>query len=397
MQNINNFFHHSVEKVTDRFFKRIKNGNLKVSFPSDKIVHFKGSNQGVNADIKLNNFLLIEKLLRKGVVGFAESYMDGDFSTYNLKNLLIFAKQIESFCLDRKQGRWFYKLLGKINNYLNQNPKSKSKKNISYHYDLGNKFYELWLDASMNYSSGYFSFPNEDLSKAQLNKYQKIIEPMQLNEGTTLLEIGCGWGGFSSYVAKNFRTKIKAITNSKEQFEYTSRMINNEGLNEKVTVEFKDYRDINGKYDYISSIEMFEAVGQKYWPVYFKKIKNCLNNNGLATFQIITISEDKRESYQKNPDFIQQYIFPGGVLPSKQQLHLITSNIGLNLNEINSFGTSYANTLNLWNEKFQNTWNQIAKQGFSSRFKRMWEYYFSYCEAGFITKTTDVSQFVLKL
>ena len=397
MQNINNFFHHSVEKVTDRFFKRIKNGNLKVSFPSGKIVHFKGSNQGVDADIKLNNFLLIEKLLRKGVVGFAESYMDGDFSTYNLKNLLIFAKQNESFYLDRKQGRWFYKLLGQINNYLNQNTKSKSQKNISYHYDLGNKFYELWLDASMNYSSGYFALSSEDLSKAQLNKYQKIIEPMQLNDRTTLLEIGCGWGGFSSYVAKNFRAKIKAITNSKEQFEYTSRMISNEGLNEKVTVEFKDYRDINGKYDYISSIEMFEAVGQKYWSVFFEKIKNCLNNNGLATLQIITISEDKRELYQKNQDFIQQYIFPGGVLPSKKQIFQTATSLGLKLNEFNSFGNSYANTLSIWNEQFQNAWHLIAEQGYSRRFKRMWEYYLSYCETGFITKATDVSHFLLKL
>ena len=397
MQNINNFFHHSVEKVTARFFKRIKNGNLKVSFPSGKIVYFKGSNQGVNADIKLNNFLLIKKLLRKGVVGLAESYMDGDFSTYNLKNLLIFAQQNESFYLDRKQGRWLYKLLGKINHYLNQNTKSKSQKNISYHYDLGNKFYELWLDASMNYSSGYFALPTEDLSKAQLNKYQKIIEPMQLNDRTTLLEIGCGWGGFSSYVAKNFRTKIKAITNSKEQFEYTSRMISNEGLNEKVSVEFKDYRDVNGKYDYISSIEMFEAVGQKYWSVFFEKIKNCLNNNGLATFQIITISEDKRELYQKNPDFIQQYIFPGGVLPSKKQIFETASSLGLKLNEFNSFGNSYANTLSIWNEQFQNSWYLIAEQGYSTRFKRMWEYYFSYCEAAFITKATDVSHFLLKL
>ena len=362
-----------------------------------KIVHFKGRNQGVDADIKLNNFLLIEKLLRKGVVGFAESYMDGDFSTYNLKNLLIFAKQNESFYLDRKQGRWFYKLLGQINNYLNQNTKSKSQKNISYHYDLGNKFYELWLDASMNYSSGYFALSSDDLSKAQLNKYQKIIEPMQLNDRTTLLEIGCGWGGFSSYVAKNFRAKIKAITNSKEQFEYTSRMISNEGLNEKVTVELKDYRDINGKYDYISSIEMFEAVGQKYWPVYFEKIKNCLNNNGLATFQIITISEDKRELYQKNPDFIQQYIFPGGVLPSKKQIFQTATSLGLKLNEFNSFGNSYANTLSIWNEQFQNAWHLIAEQGYSRRFKRMWEYYLSYCEAGFITKATDVSHFLLKL
>ena len=397
MQNINNFFNDSIEKVTDKFFKKIKFGNLKVSFPSGKIVHFRGSNQGVNADIKLNNFLLVKKLLRKGVVGFAESYMDGDFSTYNLKNLLIFAEQNESYYIYDTQGKWFYKLLVKINNYFNQNTKYKSKKNISYHYDLGNKFYELWLDASMNYSSAYFALPSDDLSKAQLNKYQKIIEPMQLNDRTTLLEIGCGWGGFSSYVAKNFSTKINAITNSKEQFEYTSRMIRNEGLNDKVTVEFKDYRDINGKYDNISSIEMFEAVGQKYWPVYFEKIKNCLNDNGLATFQIITIDEDKRELYQKNPDFIQQYIFPGGALPSKKQIFQTAAVLGLKLNEFNSFGNSYANTLSIWNEQFQNAWHLISKQGYSIRFKRMWEYYFSYCEVGFITKATDVSHFLLKL
>jgi len=397
MQNLNNFFHNSAEKVTNQFFKRIKYGSLKVFFPSGKIVYFKGSNLGIEADIKLSNFLMVEKLLRKGKVGFAESYMNGDFSTSNLKNLLIFAQQNESSYLDKKQGQFFYRLISKINNYLNQNTKSKSQKNISYHYDLGNKFYELWLDASMNYSSGYFALPDDDLSKAQLNKYQKIIEPMQLNEGTTLLEIGCGWGGFSSYVAKNFKTKINAITNSKEQFEYASRMISNEGLNEKVTVELKDYRDINGKYDYISSIEMFEAVGQKYWPVYFEKIKNCLNDSGLATLQIITISEDKKELYQKNQDFIQQYIFPGGVLPSKKQIFQTAASLGLKLNEFNSFGNSYANTLNIWNEKFQNAWHLIAEQGYSIRFKRMWEYYFSYCEVGFITKATDVSHFLLKL
>ncbi len=397
MQNLNNFFNNYTEKATNQFFKRIKFGTLKVFFPSGKIVYFKAKNLGIKADIKLNNFLMVGKLLRKGEVGFAESYMNGDFSTSNLKNLLIFAKQNQSSYIYNKQLKWFYKLISKMNNYLNQNTKSKSQKNISYHYDLGNKFYELWLDASMNYSSGYFELASDDLPKAQLNKYQKIIEPMQLNDKTTLLEIGCGWGGFSSYVAKNFGTKINAITNSKEQFEYTSRMISKEGLNEKVTVEFKDYRDVKGKYDYISSIEMFEAVGQKYWPIYFEKIKSCLNDSGLATFQIITINEDKRESYQKNPDFIQQYIFPGGVLPSKKQIFQTAASLGLKLNEFNSFGNSYANTLSIWNEQFQNTWHLIAKQGYSIRFKRMWEYYFSYCEVGFITKATDVSHFLLKL
>ena len=397
MLNLNKFFNQSFEKVAEKFFRRIQYGNLRVSFPSGEIFCFKGKNQGIDADIKLNNFLIIKKLLRKGSIGFAESYMDGDFLSDNLTNLLLFAQQNESNYIINNQGKWFYKPLRKINNYLNQNNKYKSKKNISYHYDLGNKFFELWLDKSMNYSSGFFLLPFDDLSNAQLNKYKKIIEPMQLNDKSTLLEIGCGWGGVSSYVAKNFGSKINAITNSKEQFEYTSRMISNEGLNEKVKVELMDYRDINGKYDYISSIEMFEAVGKKYWPVYFEKIKNCLNDKGVATLQIITINEDKKELYQKNPDFIQQYIFPGGFLPSKKQIFQITESLGLKLNEFNSFGNSYANTLSIWNKRFQDAWHQIAEQGYSTRFKRMWEYYLAYCEVGFATKATDVSHFLLKL
>tara|TARA_Y100000590_G_scaffold191509_1_gene217853 strand:+ start:664 stop:1857 length:1194 start_codon:yes stop_codon:yes gene_type:complete len=396
MNNNNKIFNMSLEKIAMNFFKKIKFGNLKVHFPSGKIKQFIGSEKGVDADIKLNNFALVGKILKKGSVGFAESYMDEDFSSSDLKNLLFFARQNENYYVSFKHGKWLNKILKKINYYFNQNTKSQSRKNISYHYDLGNKFYKLWLDNSMNYSSGFFALPNEDLAKAQLNKYAKIIEPFQLNDNSTLLEIGCGWGGFSSYVAKNFGSKVNAITNSKEQYEYTSSIISKEGLNEKVKVEFKDYRDISGKYDNISSIEMFEAVGKKYWQVYFDKIKNSLNNNGLATFQIITINEKNRETYQKNPDFIQQYIFPGGMLPSKGQIYNITNSLGLNLNEFNSFGNSYANTLSIWNKQFQKTWHLIAEQGYSVRFKRMWEYYLSYCEVGFITKSTDVSHFLLK-
>ena len=396
MQKINKFFSHSIEKVAEKIFQKTLYGNLTVSFPSGKINNYKGSEKGIQADLRLKNFSMIVKLIKKGAIGFAESYMDGDFSTNNLKNLLIFCEINKTAYIDRKQEKVLYKLLSKISHYLNENTKSNSKKNISQHYDLGNNFYEMWLDDSMTYSSGLFELPYDNLSKAQINKYKKIIEPMQLNDTTTLLEIGCGWGGFSSYVAKNFGTKIDAITNSKEQYRYTANKICKEGLNEKVNVQFMDYRDISNKYDNISSIEMFEAVGIKYWPVYFKKVKECLKNNGIATLQIITIDENKREFYQRNPDFIQQYIFPGGVLPSKKQLHQITSNVGLKLDELNSFGKSYANTLNLWNNQFQNAWYLIAEQGFSSRFKRMWEYYLSYCEAAFLTKATDVSHFLLK-
>ena len=298
MQNNHGFFNKSAEKIANNFFNKIKYGNLKVFFPSGKVKTYYGNKQGVNVDIKLNNFLIVSKLLRKGSIGFAESYMDEDYSTSNLKNLLIFARQNEPHYINNKHGKWMYKLLIKINNFFNQNTKQRSKKHISHHYDLGNKFYQLWLDNSMSYSSGFFLLPEDDLSKAQLNKYSKIIEPMKLNDNNTLLDIGCGWGGFSSYVAKNYGTQVKAITNSKNHFEYTSQMISKEGLNEKVKVEFKDYRDIDEKFDYISSIEMFEAVGIKYWPIYFDKIKNCLNCNGMAALQIISIDENKREFYE---------------------------------------------------------------------------------------------------
>jgi len=397
MISINKIFNDSAEKILNQFFQKIQYGKLIVNFPSGQIKEFAGIEDGIKAEIKLKNFLLIKKLFNKGSIGFAESYMDGDFSTSNLKNLLFVASKNEPYFIANKKGKWLSRFLSKFNNYINQNTKHQSKKNISYHYDLGNKFYELWLDKTMSYSSGFFLLPEDDLSKAQINKYKKIIEPMELNHKSTLLDIGCGWGGFSSYVAKNFGAKIKAITNSKNHFEYTSQMIQEEGLNEKVRVEFQDYRDIKEKFDYVSSIEMFEAVGKKYWPIYFEKIKNSLNGSGIANLQIITISEHRRESYQKNQDFIQKYIFPGGMLPSKKQIIELANISGMQLGEIYNFGDSYASTLNEWNKKFQNTWHLIARQGFPKRFKRMWEYYFAYCEVGFTTKTTDVSHFLLKL
>tara|TARA_Y100000590_G_C15746547_1_gene1022261 strand:+ start:7549 stop:8739 length:1191 start_codon:yes stop_codon:yes gene_type:complete len=396
MLKLSNFFSISLENFVNKIFDQTQYGSLLVYFPSGQLKIYKGNKEGVNADIKFNNFLVVSKFLKKGPVGFAESYMDEDFTTTNLKNLLIFTEINKSCYLDFQKGNWFYRFVSKAGHYLNQNTISKSKKNISYHYDLGNRFYELWLDESMTYSSGFFELNSDNLLNAQINKYKKIIEPMNLNENSKILEIGCGWGGFSSYVAKKFGSKIDAITISKEQFEYTLKKIYKEGLNEKVKVYLQDYRDINNKYDKIVSIEMFEAVGIKYWPVYFRKIKNSLKDNGIAALQIITINEKKRKYYQNNPDFIQQYIFPGGVLPSKKQLYQLTENLGFKLFEINSFGKSYANTLNLWNEQFQNEWNQIAEQGYSKRFKRMWEYYLSYCEAGFLTKATDVSHFLLK-
>ena len=396
MISIDKIFNNSAEKLLHSFFGKVQYGQLDVIFPSGKKKEFLGNEQGIKANIQLNNFLLLKKLFNKGSLGFAESYMDGDFSTSNLAGLLYFAHKNEQVYIHSKGGKFIYKFINRLFHYLNNNSKSKSKENISYHYDLGNNFYSLWLDESMTYSSGFFELPYDDLFEAQSNKFKKITEPMLLNDNSSLLEIGCGWGSFATYVAKNFGSKVNAITISKKQFDFTTKKIFQEGLNEKVTIQLKDYRDINEKYDYISSIEMFEAVGQKYWSTYFSKIKNSLKNDGLAALQIITINEKRREYYQQNPDFIQKYIFPGGILASKNQLYQVTSSLGISFKELNSFGNSYANTLDLWNKKFQNKWLHIAKQGFSIKFKRMWEYYLAYCEVGFKTKSTDVSHFLLK-
>ena len=396
MYSFNNYFNQSIEKIADTFINKNEYGKVTVRFPSGKIKIYCAKNSGYEANLKLHNFNLFYKLLTKGPVGFAESYMDGDFESNDLLKLLLFAQQNELAYLEQKKAKWFYNFLVKIRHYFNENTKSNSKNNISYHYDLGNNFYKHWLDESMTYSSALFETKEDDLLKAQINKYKHIAEPLQLNDSSILLEIGCGWGSFSTFVAKNFGTKVKAITISKEQFNFASKKIAEEGLNEKICIEMRDYRDIQEKYSSIASIEMFEAVGKKYWPQFFEKIKNSLSNNGVASMQIITIDNKIAIDYQNNPDFIQQYIFPGGVLPSKYQLKQITELIGLQLIEYKSFQNSYAKTLNLWNKKFQSSWDQISEQGFSSRFRKMWEYYFCYCEAGFISGSTDVSQFILK-
>jgi cyclopropane-fatty-acyl-phospholipid synthase len=329
-------------------------------------------------------------------VGFAESYMDSDFETKDLSKLLLFCYENEIAFLENKKLSWILEYLIKFKHYLNENTKSKSKKNIKYHYDLGNDFYKHWLDKSMTYSSAIFPEKSDNLFDAQINKYEKIADPLHLNENSNLLEIGCGWGGFSAFVAKKYRSNVEAITLSKEQYNFAVERIYNEGLNEKVKIKMKDYRDVDEKYSSIASIEMFEAVGKKYWQTFLSTLKNSLSSNGIASLQIITINDVKAEKYQKNPDFIQQYIFPGGVLPSKSQLYDIADNIGLKFSELNSFKSSYAKTLQIWNNKFQMEWPIIASQGFSLRFKKMWEYYLSYCEVGFISGSTDVSQFIVK-
>ena len=395
MNIINNYLNLSMRKISENFLYKLKKGKLSVIYPDNYEKKFLGSEIGYEADIKFNNYKIFTKIAKKGAIGLAESYMDGDFETSNLSKLLLFSYDNESYFLVNKN-KSFINFFIKFRHRLNENTKNKSKKNIKYHYDLGNDFYKHWLDQSMTYSSAIFNKKNDDLFEAQINKYNQIAKPMHLNENSSVLEIGCGWGGFSSFVAKNYKSKVKAITISKEQFEFASKHISSEGLNEKVSIEMRDYRDISEKYSNIASIEMFEAVGKKYWKTFIGKLKESLIYNGLASLQVITINEKLVENYQSNPDFIQQYIFPGGELPSKKQLMDVTAEIGLSFSEVQSFKNSYAQTLKIWNTKFQDAWPDIAQQGFSIRFKKMWEYYLSYCEAGFVTGATDVSQFIIK-
>ena len=395
MNYVNDKFQQSFEIVAEKFLSKIRFGQLIVTFPSGVTKSFKGTNGDEIADLKLHNYKFISKILKRKSIGFAESYMDGDFSSSDLTKLLLISFKNEKYFLYNLKSNIFFNIYSKFKHFLNDNTKKQSKKNIEYHYDLGNSFYDKWLDQSMTYSSAYFEKDNQNLFDAQISKYKQIAKSLNLNENSIVLEIGCGWGGFSSYIAKNFKSKIDAITISKEQFDYASNRIQQEGLGEKVSIKYRDYRDIENKYSNIASIEMFEAVGKKYWEKYFSILKNSLVNSGQAALQIITIDDQRAIQYQRQPDFIQLYIFPGGMLPTKKELEEINYKVGLDFKEIKSFGLSYAKTLNLWNKQFQNSWDDLAQLGFSKRFKRMWEFYFSYCETGFISKSIDVSHFLI--
>ena len=334
-------------------------------------------------------------LIKGGSVGFAESYMRGEFETDNLSNLIeITARNIK--IIYKFSGLLDLPIVNFFKNFFIKNTKNRSKENIAKHYDLGNDFFSLWLDETLTYSSGIFNETTKDLSDAQNNKYQKMIDLIRPNNGDRVLEIGCGWGGFAEYLGKKYDVKLDCITISKKQFEYTKERIHKCGLNEKVNIEIKDYRDLKDKYNSIASIEMIEAVGQNYLESYFKTIKKNLSTNGRAAIQAITIDDSLFDRYKTKQDFIQKYIFPGGFLPSKNSLNKYVSENGLTIKSYDSYADHYANTLAMWRDEFNKKWNLIKDQGFDLTFKRMWEFYLSYCEAGFKSKNIDLIQFSIQ-
>ena len=272
------------------------------------------------------------------------------------------------------------------------NTKRQSRRNISAHYDLGNEFYGLWLDKSMTYSSAIYEDGANSLEAAQAAKYKSLVDHTGIGDGDRVLEIGCGWGGFAEYVAKNTNARVTGLTISQEQFEFASARIQKAGLGEKVELKLQDYRDETGVYDKIASIEMFEAVGEKYWPVYFGKLRDCLTQGGKAGLQIITIADRSYGIYRSRPDFIQRYVFPGGMLPSPSILSKLAADAGLTEHPPRVFPQDYARTLAEWRDNFWDAWERIARLGFDERFRRMWEFYLHYCEAGFRSQNIDVRQ-----
>ena len=371
---------------------QLKLGAISIQLPNGKTYRFDSGKKGPDADVILHNWNPPERVLLGGSIGLAESYIDREWDSSDVTTFLELFSVNEALGNQFMTPAWFSNMIHRLRHWMNNNSKMGSKRNISAHYDLGNEFYRLWLDGTMTYSSALYRPNAISLEAAQNEKYRSLVRRTGIGENDHVLEIGCGWGGFAEYVVKNTGARVTGLTISQEQLEYGQERIFKAGLNEKVELKFQDYRDETGLYDKIASIEMFEAVGEKYWKSYFAKVHDCLNSGGRAGLQIITIADKNYKRYRARPDFIQHYVFPGGMLPSPSILSSLARETGLREEKPLIFALDYARTLAQWRENFWDKWAQISKLGFDDRFRRMWEFYLYYCEAGFKTKNTDVRQ-----
>ena len=377
--------------------KKFSYGSIQIEFSDGYIENIKAKKPGPKAMLKINKPNAAKEIIQGGSVAFAESYINKDISTDNLTNLIHYCALNNDQAESTFNISILKKIIHKVFHYKNKNTKNQAKKNISFHYDLGNKFYEYWLDKTMTYSSAIFNNKSIELEAAQNNKYRKLAELSAIKNGDQILEIGCGWGGFAEFIGNNYDCNLTAVTISKEQYEYTKKRIFDANLSHKIEVLLCDYRNITGKFDKIVSIEMFEAVGKQYWNTFFKKIENILKPKGSISLQLITIDDNIYDVYKTNPDFIQKYIFPGGMLPSDKILKELINKTSLKINSIDSFSKDYAKTLNIWNKEFNKKWDKIEKLGFDENFKLLWNYYLSYCEGGFLSKNIDLKQIKLSL
>lgn len=376
-------------------FSRLRHGELTLRLPEGQEFRFAGSRPGPHAVWVINRRRTVRRMLVGGLIGFAEAYMDGDWDAPDLVALIELGEMNRELLGGLDGGGWLSRALQWAVHKLRRNSRRGSRRNIAYHYDLGNEFYKLWLDETMTYSSALFADAQQSLADAQRNKYQHILQRLDLGPGDHLLEIGSGWGGFAIYAAKTTGCRVTSITLSEEQLVEARSRAADEGLSDRVEFRLQDYRDTEGTFDAISSIEMFEAVGEVYWPSYFATVKQRLKPGGRAALQVITIRDDLFHDYRKGVDFIQRYIFPGGMLPSPAEFSRQARIAGLAPTMRSFHGDDYATTLRHWDRRFSLQRARISEQGFDERFCRMWHYYLAYCEAGFRRGTIDLMQIAL--
>ncbi len=374
---------------------KIQNGRIDFVMPDGRLFRAQGPSPGPFCAMHVHNGDTFARLMREGELGFCEAYMDGWWSSPDLQAFCDFLRADNDTLYDGFPGMFFVRAFERLRHRMNTNTKSQAKKNISYHYDLGNEFYQYWLDDTMTYSSAIFRDTSESMEAAQTAKYASMVDQMGVKPGDHVLEIGCGWGGFAHYAAKHRGLRVTGLTISEEQMKFASDRIEKEGLSDMVTFKLQDYRDETSQYDGIASIEMFEAVGEKYWPVYFDAVRERLKPGKKATLQIITIDETRFQTYRKNVDFIQKYIFPGGMLPSPNALRAEVSKAGMHVIGSVEFGESYSQTLRRWYDRFNAHWEHIQALGFDTRFRRMWNFYLTSCAAAFHSGSCDVTQITI--
>ena len=372
-----------------------QNGRMDFVLDDGRTFSAEGPGVGPVCEIRIHNSGIFERLLREGQLGFCDAYLDGQWSTPDLQAFMDYIHADNDEVFDSFPGQKLVQFYERFRFWLRGNSKGQARKNISYHYDLGNDFYGLWLDKTMTYSSAIFEDGQDSLEKAQTAKYASMVDQMGVKAGDHVLEIGCGWGGFAEYAAKDRGLNVTCLTISKEQIKYAQDRINAAGLTELVKFKLQDYRDETGVYDGIASIEMFEAVGEKYWPSYFQTVHDRLKPGAHATLQIITVRNDRFDVYRKGVDFIQKYIFPGGMLPSPEVLAQQVEKAGLNVVKSIEFGESYSQTLRRWHDTFNDKWDQVVAMGFDDRFRRMWNFYLTSCAATFHYGNCDVTQITI--
>lgn len=382
-------------RIAFRMLLKIRIGTLKVTLPNGKALLFEGELPGPAAKFVIHDYRCIGRAAAGGDIGFAEGYMADQWDTPDLTALLeLFSSNLDNQP-DLAKGGPVQRFVHWIYHRMRPNTRKGARKNIEAHYDLGNDFYEQWLDPTMTYSSARFESESQSLEDAQRSKYRQLAEMIGLEKDHHVLEIGCGWGGFAEYAARDVGARVTCLTLSPSQREYAIERMERLQLSDRVEIKLQDYRDETGTYDRVASIEMFEAVGQEYWPSFFSKVSDVLKPGGRAGLQIISIRDDIFEAYAKRADFIQRYIFPGGILPSKEKLNEEFDKAKLALKTVESFALDYARTLAEWHECFEEKWDTIQPMGFDERFRRMWKFYLSYCEAGFKTGRIDVAQYAL--